>query len=345
MKLTKLKTFLWTATLALGVACGENSSNDNDGSSESTSSVTGSGGTQSSGVADSNVELSIQGTLPSQTLALQGSGIEVFAVDGSLAGTISLTEARIVLEEIRLKLLTGAEESAERALALQGDDSAATSDSDASEAENAGDDDSSDDDGVDHPKFKGPYVVDLLNNVITPAPESIIIPEGLYRRVELRVHKMTGDEAAQLELSDSDPLIGNSIYVAGSYTPAGEAAKEFKMTFDLSEDFELRSKDGFSISNQTVNDFLIAFRLAEWFRFDNIETNSDGVSLNDITDLAINLNKDSDEASKNVREVIKENIKLSAEVGKDEDGDGKLGDSEDGDGSDDDDDSDDSEDV
>ena len=71
------------------------------------------------------------------------------------------------------------------------------------------------------------------------------------------------------------------------------------------------------------------FELIDWFRFDNPKTNPDSVEFSSIASSDIIVDADSDDSSKSIREVIKENVKESADFGKDEDGDGELSNDED----------------
>ena len=178
--LTTINLFLLSLTLI--ISCG---TNDKDGSNSSAESdlpsVVSSGG--ASAVADSTVNLAVQGTMPQPGLALVGEPLAVYGIDGSVIGSLSLIDARLVLEKISLK---GMDES---------------------------DDTLAEESGVVSPEFEGPYVVDLLTNVLSPEPENIAIPQGLYNRVKLGVHKAEGAESTVLGLPEGDPLIGNSIYV------------------------------------------------------------------------------------------------------------------------------------
>jgi len=92
------------------------------------------------------------------------------------------------------------------------------------------------------------------------------------------------------------------------------------------------------IDEAELNPLIIAFRLNKWFNFSNIETNSNSLDFNDLT---VTTGTSGDEIrldenvqaslSRQVREVIKDNIKDSADYGKDSDNNGELESDEDDD--------------
>ncbi len=84
--------------------------------------------------------------------------ITVRGKDGASAGTITLTQARVVLKEIRIRASAG--------------------------------------DAAIREKFEGPYIVDLMNDRVLPDPGAISLAAGSYSRVELRLHKLDKDANA-----------------------------------------------------------------------------------------------------------------------------------------------------
>lgn len=232
---------------------------------------------------NSTVTLKIQGELPTTTLQLTANDIDVIGRSGSVIGVLTLTQARVALKEIKLKLTNS--------------------------------------DADDRQQFDGPFVVDLLTSKILPDPGSIAVPAGSYKDIKLKLAKLEKDEISGV-VSDGDPLIERSIYLTGTYRPQGGSPVAVTMDFDLDEEFVLArsgsSFAGMTISEGQANPVIIAFSLERWFDFSNSES--------DLSDLegSIVLTKDAEDPGKKIRESIKENIKLSAKFGKDEDNDGKL---------------------
>lgn len=166
--------------------------------------------------------------------------------------------------------------------------------------------------------FEGPYLVDLLAETMIPEPLAADLPSGTYTQIKFKIDRIEGDEEESVGIplvSTDDPLFGHSMYLAGTYTPTGSDAVPFTYTFDIDTEFELTTADdtsvGFSILDTVVNDVMIAFRLGRWF--DGIDPAAFAVAPGDYA------------------EALKENIKDSADYGKDEDHDGVLESSEDDD--------------
>ncbi|WP_189606445.1 hypothetical protein [Saccharospirillum salsuginis] len=216
------------------------------------------------------------------------------------------------------------------------------------EMEGEGDDDvdgasdSNDDSSHVEIEFVGPYVVDLLTSTTNPVLPSLLIEAGQYDDIEVEIEKL---EPEDLD-SEGNPLIDTypeldrfTLYLEGTYTSQDGThnAIPFKLQSELSEEFDLAGSD---ISNtitlntdQTV-DLIVAFRMARWFRFDDIETNSD---LDLTLQEAIVWNEAeqrhelflSGDNRSDVMEVIEDNIEESGDFGEDDDDDGELGSDED----------------
>ena len=293
------------------------------------------------GIAEAKITLSIQGTKPASLAkgwsawSVQSDSVVLPVTDanGNPIGTLTIDDARLALKEIKLKLAEEEIEGKEDSLEL--------------EQEN------------DSIKYPGPYVVELIHNTVSPPLDTITIPAGVYKELELKLDKIEGDEddedGTQL-VDSSDPLFGNSIYIAGTYTgltAGGEVTGvPFILSYDFGEKFELTgltntgaadSAVGMTISDLGVNPIIVAFRMVQWFSFSNPETNDKDLDFSGLVVTEdgdglpqILLDEDAEGDNKEIRKVIKENIKESADYGKDEDGDGELGSDEDDDPDDDD---------
>ncbi len=167
-------------------------------------------------------------------------------------------------------------------------------------------------------EFNGPFVADLITNTLDPQPMVADLPAGIYAQIEFKIDKIEGDETDERGAAlvpNDDPLFGHSILLEGSYTPTGGAAIPFSYTFDVDAEFQLKAAGdtatGFEIAASGVNDIIIAFRLNKWFSgIDPAAFAADPAAFS---------------------EALKENIKLSADYGKDTDGDGVLSSAEDDD--------------
>jgi len=271
--------------------------------------------------AFSNSERSVLDTTDTQV------EVSVLGIGGSEIGVLTLTDARVVLKEIKLKTLEEREsedeaESESESLSRRG----------LSGSDDSGDSsDGTEDSSGDEIEFEGPYVVDLVRNESSPSFDTIEIPAGDYREVELKLHKVDGsekDDDGVQAVGDTDALYDNSVVLSGTYTPTGGSSVTFSFTYDLSEKFELSgatASEGFSVEVGVDNPIIVAFRMAKWFDFTG--------QSKDLSNLVGNISLDESASgdSSAVREAIRDNLKESADYGKDKDGDGRLGSDEDDD--------------
>jgi len=166
--------------------------------------------------------------------------------------------------------------------------------------------------------FNGPYLADLIAGTISPEPAATVLPPGNYTQVKFKIDKVEAgetDESGALLAVPTDPIYGHSIYLGGSFTPTGGVAFPFTYTFDVDAEFELTppgdTSVGMAIVDTAVNNIMIAFRLNRWF--DGIDPAAFAASPGTFAN------------------VLKDNIKLSADYGKDGNNDGVLESSEDDD--------------
>lgn len=270
------------------------------------------------------VSMTIQGTAPTAISKSLADSVVLDVTDeaGISIGTLTLNTALVALKEIELKHKTEGESEDSLEIEIE---------------------------------FEGPFVVDLIHNTVSPSLDTVVIDTGIYNQIEMKIDKIEGDEDDEDGtplVAASDPLFGNSIYIAGTYsgTTAGGDVEDmpFTMTFDLDEEFKLSTVDpttgladsalGFGVEPGVVNPIIIAFRLTTWLDFSDPETNDKGLDFSglvvsqdsDGVDVIV-LDEDSNGDNKDIRKVIKENIKESADYGEDKDGDGELGEDEDDD--------------
>ncbi|WP_051207941.1 hypothetical protein [Saccharospirillum impatiens] len=265
--------------------------------------------------------LDIQATAPSystntvRSLAVRNADesvvLPVIDTLGAKSGDLTLNKALIVIRSIELE---------------QDDD------------QNDDDDQDDDDDDI---KFVGPFVVNLLTNEVTPSLPELSLPQGRYDEVEIEYGPLRSSDLG----ADGEPLVdqfpdigGYSLYLEGQYTPVNGVANEidFQFTYDDDDDFELSGSDtslGFDVNGEV--DLIVAFRMARWFRFDDDETNENGVNFEDAHEVGTNTisldDDDSANAAEKVFDVIEENIEESADYGGDDDDDGELDSDEDDD--------------
>jgi hypothetical protein len=267
------------------------------------------------------IDLMIQGTRPvsstplaSARLTARSIGapalIDVTGADGVVQGTIALTDARIVLKEFKFKRPeTDLEDESEQ-------------------TEN------------EEVKLRGPFVVDLLTDIVTPALPAVDVVAGTYTEIQVKIDRIEGteeDDSGMPLVDPSDPLFGNSIYLAGTYsgTLGGDTVTDvpFSMSFDLDEELTLAAPDptlGFVVDQDMLQTVILAFRIAQWFDFSDPEANPDAVDFASLPiTAAVVLDRNAEDPASALREVIKHKIEASADYGRDSDGDHRLDSSED----------------
>lgn len=211
-----------------------------------------------------------------------GLAIRVVGYQSSLAdnpaaltiGDLSVTTAKVVLDRIRFRPFSACQDGAE-------------------------------DEGAADVRFDGPFVVDLLNPGPLNGLEDIIVPNGLYCRIELVLKKFE-DEGGS-----SDPMNGKSVLIEG----ARNDGVPFQMVTEVDEEFELENETtGFSIeaSDNFLQVFFIAFDLDQWFA--GVDLNAPGVEVSGGPAILI-----SDASNETIQETIEENLKFSSDLFKDSD--------------------------
>lgn len=276
------------------------------------------------------IALAVQGTAPVAPAAsvraigsrsVTSASLTVTGADGMEQGVITLTDARISLKEFKFKRAEA--EAAEEDLEVENEDI----------------------------KLEGPFVVDLLTDIMTPEMPPVDVVAGTYTEIEVKINVIETDvEDPEYEDVDdngdplvdpvTDPMAGYSIYLEGTYTGqlAGGNVENvnFVMAFDLDEEVTIAASDpalGFVVNHDMIQDVIVAFRIAQWFDFSDLEVNSDEFDFNSLDDsAAITLDGTVEtDAADGLRDVIKHKIEASADTGKDVDGDGQLDSDEDDD--------------
>ncbi len=261
------------------------------------------------------VELAIQGTLPDGAspgrAAVDSVALTVTDSAGASLGTLTLTDARLNIYQIELEQDSDeidSEEEQEQELEVE---------------------------------YTGPFIIDILADTVTPELPYIELLPGVYDEIKMKLARTeTGDIAV------SDPLYGNSIYLAGSYTGTVSTGSVTNVpvyiSIDTDEEFELTgagdTSEGFIIDEGEVNDIIIETRMVKWFAFNNSETNENALDFGDLTltsdgsggyQLVLNSSQTGNNAG--IYEVIIDNIEESADYGEDDDGSGHLESDEDDD--------------
>lgn len=160
-------------------------------------------------------------------------------------------------------------------------------------------------------RWKGPYVFDLVTGVVTPEVPTVDLTDGSYRRIEFKVRP-------NRDLDGADPLLNNAIYIAGTVEVDGLAVP-LTLSMRTEEEFKLMGLNAFKVEPTIASALTIAFNPMLWFEgldFSTAEINASGtIDISEVSNVEI-------------YKSIRRNVKSSTKFGKDDDGDGDLGDEE-----------------
>lgn len=251
------------------------------------------------------VELDIKAVGASSGVSASSTTSQVINVTdngGTTVGTITLTTARLSIEEVEF------------------------------EHENNS--------GVEREvTITGARVIDLLAGTVTPAIGEVRAPEGRYVDIEIDLNESDDDdepgETPAPDVPAGDPLRDYSVHVVGSYDPDGAgvtAARDFTLTANWDTDFELApggAANGFVVDLDQNNSIIVAFNLNDWFAGMSEELAAIGGGSGAITLDTATATTGSPEAA--ALSALATAIKASANFGEDLDGDDVLDADEDND--------------
>lgn len=170
------------------------------------------------------------------------------------------------------------------------------------------------------------HVVDLLQDSIRPDLPTLELAPGGYKNIEMRLHRLQAGEVSGIESSDA--LLNQAILIKGTFHPISGSPIALTLKMDAEEEFSLMkpgtSLPGMQVQSEAELKAIIAFRMDLWFNFSQKD-----YDLSDLSGTEVILEKDGSELGKKLLEIVKENIKSSADFGEDKDGDGELGKDED----------------
>ena len=135
---------------------------------------------------------------------------------------------------------------------------------DVEDDDQAGDDDDQgedeDHDEGDKVVVEGPFIADLLAGTATPSLTTILIPSGLYTRIDVRI-----DQAKEKEglLDASDPLLERSLFARGTF-PYQDADHELRVRLKFNEDVRFRNDAGVALSETAANDVVVTLDESVW---------------------------------------------------------------------------------
>lgn len=150
-------------------------------------------------------------------------------------------------------------------------------------------------------QFRGPFEVDLLMNgdALEQSVGKVDLEDGTYKVLRFKLHKSRDWE-------QTSNLYDRSVYMAGTID-----GLEFEFWHDTSENFDIENSQGIVVSGSSANvvvNFNIDMFLNALHQLDlstAADTDEDGL---------IEINPDNEDGNSELADLLKENIKMSADL-------------------------------
>ena len=145
-------------------------------------------------------------------------------------------------------------------------------------------------------KYKGPFVYDAIKNTMTPSMPEVTLEEGSYRRIDFRFSRYFSN--------DSPSNLERKVYrIEGTFRDASDQIRPFVIEDHHSMKLSLSSKDAFVAEPLKLNNVVIEFDVAQWFR---------GVDLNAAKSKDDGLVEITSRRNKRLLKIFNANLKSSA---------------------------------
>ena len=144
----------------------------------------------------------------------------------------------------------------------------------------------------------GPFVIDLVTGTSTPSLADVEIPEGTYKRVDIRV-------------DDGDSLDGNSFVAIAAFEYEGAPAT-LDLALHFNEDIRIEHPDGVALGPDT--DLVAEFVVNDWLAGIDIAGCIDDADL-ELVDGVVTIDETTDNGScSGIENTIKNNMKRGTRI-------------------------------
>ncbi len=114
-----------------------------------------------------------------------------------------------------------------------------------------------------HVRFKGPFVVGLMNNQPTVVTVDTI-PPGTYNGIRFQIHRLSRKDVMRNAMLP-DSLVGFSVVVTGEVMYHDSTSKSFEFRTDINQDFKVRGNFVVHAGDRDVP-YALNFNIVNWFR-------------------------------------------------------------------------------
>lgn len=142
------------------------------------------------------------------------------------------------------------------------------------------------------PSLAGPFVLDLMTNGITPQPDKLTLPEGIYKDIALNLYQKAG----------------GSVQLIGSYVNATQKTSTVKITLDAADQLSLMNDISLiQVTSGTNQQIAVTFKLDQWFNFTGKEADFSNATGQDII-----IEGNSTGETRKLRDAFLSNVKAAA---------------------------------
>ena len=161
--------------------------------------------------------------------------------------------------------------------------------------------------GEDKISIDGPFVIDLMTGVSTPAISEFTIEPGIYKRIDVR---LDDSKASDGLVDSSDALFENTLVVAGNFDYDDATGRSFSIVLKFNEDVRFEEPGGIVIDEDALNNVVINLLVDEWLQGIDITTCLDDGDLTFDNDGNLLIDDSSGGGScQDIEGIIKTNIK------------------------------------
>ncbi len=127
------------------------------------------------------------------------------------------------------------------------------------------------DDGSASVNFDGTYVVDLFADAVTPALQAVTVPTGAYGRLSFSLDQLSADEAPDMGLPVSHPVVGQSYVIEALLHDVDLAGGSVTDTVRLvisggqEDTFNVGLKEAVTVEADEEKQLLLVFNADGWF--------------------------------------------------------------------------------
>ena len=269
--------------------------------------------TAGTGVAKAQAKFQIKAAPQVAKLAKAAAGTLPFTMSDLSGFRFTIQDARINVKKIKLE--SAEEESGSKACGLL----KSSSEGGGNDSGKTGEQECPEDNEL---TLKGPYVVDLLTGASYPSLDTLSVPVRIYEKIKMKFDYAKKGSAV---LDSTDPLIGNTLLVRGTYGVPGMPEQPFSLSLKFDEEMEIASAAGMQLNATSLSNIVISLKMDQWLTNLNIKGCLDQTDvMQSLTGGATVFSEESPLGKcLDIGKTIKENITKSFDVGEEDEKDGE----------------------